>query len=185
MARVWESLPKSRPRVDSSPRRLACPRLRSRLSANPQQVWPQPHCRRPAPVRGSRRSITGGVDRFGLAAEALSSAASSVDGYAMDHRPPNPRAEPRKRRREGTGRPTARSSTPFTGGASTATIDVTSAPRDCCRPTPGGCRLAGVLPVRDGCPYAPLVPEGGGSRRALTAFPQVRAQKPTGRGDRI
>ena len=48
-----ESLPKSRPRVDSSPRRLACPRLRSRLSANPQEVWPQPHRRRPAPVRGS------------------------------------------------------------------------------------------------------------------------------------
>ena len=126
---MWESLPKSRPCVDSSPRRLACPRLRSRLSANPQQVWPRPHCRRPAPVRGSRRSLTGGVDRFGLAAEALSSAASSVDGYAMDHRPPNPRADPRKRRREGTGRATARSSTPFTGGASTATIDVTSAPR--------------------------------------------------------
>lgn len=49
---MWESLPKSRPCVDSSSRRPACPRLRSRLSANPQQVWPQPHCRRPAPVRG-------------------------------------------------------------------------------------------------------------------------------------
>ena len=182
---MWESLPKSRPCVDSSPRRLACPRLRSRLSANPQQVWPQPHCRRPAPVRGSRRSVTGGVDRFGVAAEALSSAASSVEGYAMDHRLPNARAERHTRRREGTGHATARSSTPFTGGASTATIDVTSAPRDCCRPTPGGCRLAGVLPVRDRCSYAPFVPEGGRSRRALTAFPQVRAQKPTGRGDRI
>jgi len=47
----------------------------------------------------------------------------------MDHRLPNARAERHKRRREGTGRATARSSTPFTGGASTATIDVTSAPR--------------------------------------------------------
>jgi len=94
---MWESLPKSRPCVDSSPRRLACPRLRSRLFANLQQVWPQPPCRRPAPVRGSRRSITGGVDRFGVAAEALSSAASSVEGYAMDHHPPNAWAERHKR----------------------------------------------------------------------------------------
>lgn len=182
---MWESLPKSRPCVDSSPRRPACPRLRSRLFANPQQMWPQPHCRRPAPVRGSRRSLTGGVDRFGLAAEALSSAASSVSGYARDHLLPSARAVRHKRRLEGTGRTTTRSSTPFTGGASTATIDVTSAPRDCCRPTPGGCRLAGVLPVRDPCSNAPLVPAGGRSRRALTAFPQIRALEPTGRGDRI
>jgi len=36
---------------------------------------------------GVWRSVTGGVIRFGVAAEALSSAASSIEGYAMDHRP--------------------------------------------------------------------------------------------------
>ncbi len=44
----------------------------------------------------------------------------------MDHRLPNARAERHKRRMEGTGRQTARSSTPFAGGASTATIDGSS-----------------------------------------------------------
>ena len=50
---------------------------------------------------------------------------------------------------------------------------------------PGGCRLAGVLPARGRCSYAPVVPGGGRSRRALTTFPQVRARMPVGRGDRI
>ena len=50
---MWESLPKSRPRVDSSPRRPACPPQRSRLSADPQPVCARPCCGRPTPVRGS------------------------------------------------------------------------------------------------------------------------------------
>ena len=54
-----------------------------------------------------------------------------------------------------------------------------------CPPTPVVATSRGIVPVRGRCSYAPVMPKRLESKSALAAFPQVRALKPTGRGDRI
>ena len=69
----------------------------------------------------------------------------------------------------------AENSTPFTGGALTATLGPTSAPRDCCRQTPGGCRLAGVIAVRGLCRCASVMPMGQTKTGSDPHFQRIRA----------
>lgn len=157
-ADLWESLPKIRPHVDSIPRRLARSRFESELIAIPRDGRALHYAGRSAPVRRPGGQSPGASIRFGVAAEALSSAASSGRGYPAAPRPAVTGGDSGEQ--EETRACTARSSTPFTGGAWTATLGLTSAPLSCCRQTPGGGCLAGVLAVRELRRCVPVMPRG-------------------------